>query len=639
MQAERLDLTEFLDKPRRGRAHIVTQAWERLEDVFIGLGFQVAEGPEVETDWHNFEALNMGEGHPARSDWDTLFVDHPGAAAGRTVLRTHTSPVQIRAMLVSPPPIYIVAPGRVFRRDTPDATHMPVFHQIEGLVVDRGITLAHLAGTIDAFIKAFFGEGFESRLRPSYFPFTEPSGEFDLRMPGSEWIELGGCGMVHPNVLRAGGVDPEEWSGFAFGFGIDRMARERHGVNDLREMFTGDMRFAEQFSMKVLLSWLREYVEIPEPVDLAALGDTLAMLGLPVEELTHTGGVAGVVTARVLRTEVPPDAAKVQRVWIDTGDGREHHVWCGAFNFGPGDLVPYAPIGTTLPDGRTLTRRAILGIDSEGMLCSARELELGDDHTGILVLPADAPLGVPYGEALGRRDDVILDLDVTRNRPDCQSYVGIARDLAAKLGTSFTPPDPAGARPPTATRRSRRPSTIVDGDRCGRFTSTVLSGVVVGPSAPWMAERLNAAGMRPINNVVDVSNYVMLELGQPNHAYDLTTLGGNGFRIRTGRPGETLTTLDDVERTVGAGRPVDLRRRGPPDRPRRDHGRRRHRDRRVDHHGGAGDGVVRAHRHQRLGRPPRAALGGVAPLRAGHRSVRDRRRHRPLRRAVARDMS
>ena len=248
VQAERLDLTEFAGKPTRGRSHIVTQAWERLEDVFVGLGFQVAEGPEVETDWHNFEALNMGEGHPARSDFDTLFVDHAGAPAGRTVLRTHTSPVQIRTMLASPPPIYIIAPGRVFRRDTPDATHMPVFHQIEGLVVDRGITLAHLAGTIEAFTKAFFGEGFESRLRPSYFPFTEPSGEFDIRMPGSAWIELGGCGMVHPNVLRAGGIDPEEWSGFAFGFGIDRMARERHGVNDLREMFTGDIRFAEQFS-------------------------------------------------------------------------------------------------------------------------------------------------------------------------------------------------------------------------------------------------------------------------------------------------------------------------------------------------------------------------------------------------------
>ena len=247
VEAERLDLTEFAAKPRRGRPHLVTQAWERLEDVFVGLGFQIAEGPEVETDWHNFEALNMGVGHPARSDFDTLFVDHAGAEPGRTVLRTHTSPVQIRAMLSGAPPIYIVAPGRVFRRDTPDATHMPVFHQIEGLVVDKGITLAHLAGTIEAFTKAFFGPGFTSRLRPSYFPFTEPSGEFDIRTPSGEWLELGGCGMVHPNVLRAGGIDPEEWSGFAFGFGIDRMAKERHAVGDLREMFTGDIRFAEQF--------------------------------------------------------------------------------------------------------------------------------------------------------------------------------------------------------------------------------------------------------------------------------------------------------------------------------------------------------------------------------------------------------
>jgi len=245
--AERLDLTEHVARPRRGRPHLVTQAQERLEDVFVGLGFQIAEGPEVETDWHNFEALNMGEGHPARSDFDTLFVDHAGAEPGRTVLRTHTSPVQIRAMLAGAPPIYIVAPGRVFRRDTPDATHMPVFHQIEGLVVDRGITLAHLAGTIEAFTKAFFGSGFSSRLRPSYFPFTEPSAEFDIRTPSGDWLELGGSGMVHPNVLRAGGIDPEQWSGFAFGFGIDRMAMERHAVGDMREMFTGDIRFAEQF--------------------------------------------------------------------------------------------------------------------------------------------------------------------------------------------------------------------------------------------------------------------------------------------------------------------------------------------------------------------------------------------------------
>jgi phenylalanyl-tRNA synthetase alpha chain len=243
--AERLDLTEFAGKPVRGHAHLVTQAWERLEDVFIGLGFQVAEGPEVETDWHNFEALNMGQGHPARGEFDTLFLDY--GEPGRTVLRTHTSPVQIRTMLNQPPPIYIVAPGRVFRRDTPDATHMPVFHQIEGLVVDRDISLADLAGTIEAFTKAFFGAEFTSRLRPSYFPFTEPSAEFDVQRPDGSWLELGGCGMVHPNVLRAGGIDPEQWSGFAFGFGIDRMSVMRHQIADIRDMFANDLRFVEQF--------------------------------------------------------------------------------------------------------------------------------------------------------------------------------------------------------------------------------------------------------------------------------------------------------------------------------------------------------------------------------------------------------
>jgi phenylalanyl-tRNA synthetase alpha chain len=245
LEAERLDLTETTTRPSRGHLHLVTQAMQRLEDVFVGLGFQIAEGPEVETDFHNFEALNMAAGHPARSMWDTLFVDW--GPPGSTVLRTHTSPVQIRVMQTQPPPIYAVMPGRVFRRDTPDATHMPVFHQIEGLVVDEGITFAHLAGTIQAFTEAFYGPGFSSRLRPSYFPFTEPSAEFDIQRPDGTWLELGGCGMVHPNVLRTVGIDPERYSGFAFGFGIDRMAREFNGVDDLREMFTNDLRFLEQF--------------------------------------------------------------------------------------------------------------------------------------------------------------------------------------------------------------------------------------------------------------------------------------------------------------------------------------------------------------------------------------------------------
>ncbi len=299
--------------------------------------------------------------------------------------------------------------------------------------------------------------------------------------------------------------------------------------------------------MKILLSWLRDYVDPGDDVD--AVADTLAMLGLAVDDIVRTGGVDGIVTARVVRTEAPRDAAKVQRVWVDAGSGRDLHVWCGAFNFAPGDVVPLAPVGTTMPDGRTIGRRAILGVDSEGMLCSARELGLGDDHSGILILPDDAPVGVPYSEALGMRPDVILDLDVTRNRPDCWSYVGVARDLAARRAVEFTPPVPAPLTPEGEQRVAS--VEIVDGDRCGRFTATVVSGVRVGPSAAWMAERLTAAGMRPINNVVDVSNYVMLEVGQPNHPYDLTRLGGGGFRIRTARTGEPLTTLDDVTRPLG----------------------------------------------------------------------------------------
>ena len=245
LEADRLDLTEVLPGPGSGHIHLVTQAIEELEDVFLGMGFTVAEGPEVETDWHNFGALNFPEGHPARDMYDTLYVDF--GKPGSTLLRTHTSPVQVRVMSAGPPPYYSVMPGRVFRSDTADATHMPVFHQIEGLVVDRDITFADLAGTIDAFTKAYFGGDFTSRLRPSYFPFTEPSAEFDIQRPDGTWLELGGCGMVHPNVLSNCGVDPEEWQGFAFGFGIDRLAVARHGVDDLRDLFTNDIRFLSQF--------------------------------------------------------------------------------------------------------------------------------------------------------------------------------------------------------------------------------------------------------------------------------------------------------------------------------------------------------------------------------------------------------
>jgi len=296
--------------------------------------------------------------------------------------------------------------------------------------------------------------------------------------------------------------------------------------------------------MKILLSWLNNYAEFGDDVD--ALAAAMTSLGLAVDDVERVGAtVDGVVTARVIRTQAHPDAARVHRVYLDTGDDVERHVWCGAFNMQAGDVVPLAVIGTTMADGQTIERRGILGIDSEGMLCSARELGLGDDHAGILILPPDSPLGVPYGDVLGVEPDVLFDLDITRNRPDCWGYVGVARDLAARLGLALRVPAPELED----TGEERRADVeILAGDRCGRFTSTVMSGVVVGPSAAWMQRRLAAAGMRPISNVVDVSNYVMLELNQPNHAYDLATLGSDpqrqGFRIRLAAAGETMTTLD-----------------------------------------------------------------------------------------------
>ena len=256
LEAERLDFGEIPAQPRRGHLHLITQTRDTLEDVFVGMGYTVSEGPEAETDWHNFQALNIPVAHPARSTQDTLYLDWGDPES--VLIRTQTSPVQIRLMQSQPPPIYSVMPGRVYRKDTPDARHNPTFSQIEGLVIDRGITFGDLAGTIETFSKAYFGPDITSRLRPAYFPFTEPSGEFEVtcvlcRGDGCRtcsqtgWIELGGCGMVHPNVLSTCGIDPEEWSGFAFGFGIDRQAQMRHAVADMRILLDNDVRFVSQF--------------------------------------------------------------------------------------------------------------------------------------------------------------------------------------------------------------------------------------------------------------------------------------------------------------------------------------------------------------------------------------------------------
>ena len=245
-----------------GARHPLRTLMERIADSFTAMGYEVAEGPEVEAEWFNFDSLNLAPDHPARTMQDTFFVEGPDSGV---VLRTHTSPVQMRAMLTRPLPIYVVCPGRVFRTDELDATHTPVFHQVEGLAIDEGITMGDLKGTLDHFATAMFGEGIVTRLRPSYFPFTEPSAEVDLqcfvcrgdsignadrpcRTCSSEgWIEWGGCGMVNPRVLRAAGIDTDRYTGFAFGMGIERTLMFRNGVTDMRDMVEGDVRFTSAF--------------------------------------------------------------------------------------------------------------------------------------------------------------------------------------------------------------------------------------------------------------------------------------------------------------------------------------------------------------------------------------------------------
>jgi phenylalanyl-tRNA synthetase alpha chain len=261
---ETVDVTLPWDLAPAGARHPLTTLQELVGDVFVAMGWEVAEGPEVEAEWLNFDALNLGPDHPARTMQDTFWLE---PADGGLVMRTHTSPVQARTMLEREPPIYVVCPGRVFRTDELDATHTPVFSQVEGLVVDRGITMAHLKGTLDHFAESMFGEGITTRFRPSYFPFTEPSAEVDLvcfvcrgRQPavetcrtckGEGWIEWGGCGVVNPRVLTACGIDSDTYTGFAFGMGLERTLMFRHGVADMRDLVEGDVRFTTAFGTEI----------------------------------------------------------------------------------------------------------------------------------------------------------------------------------------------------------------------------------------------------------------------------------------------------------------------------------------------------------------------------------------------------
>jgi phenylalanyl-tRNA synthetase alpha chain len=252
LMTESVDVTAVASRRRVGARHPLNLLMEEMSNIFVGMGWEIAEGPELENEWFNFDALNFDEDHPARAMQDTFFVE---PVERHLVLRTHTSPVQIRSLLTRELPVYVVAPGRVYRTDELDATHTPVFHQMEGIAIDKGLTMAHLKGTLEHLARAMFGEGAKIRLRPNYFPFTEPSAELDIWHPtfrgGARWIEWGGCGMVNPNVLRAAGIDPEEYQGFAFGMGIERTLMFRNDVADMHDMVEGDVRFSQQFGMVI----------------------------------------------------------------------------------------------------------------------------------------------------------------------------------------------------------------------------------------------------------------------------------------------------------------------------------------------------------------------------------------------------
>lgn len=248
--AERIDVTLPSTRQPIGARHPITILAEHIADTFVAMGWELAEGPEVETEQFNFDALNFGPDHPARSESDTFHIAPEGS---RQLLRTHTSPVQVRTLLERDLPVYVISIGRTFRTDELDATHTPVFHQIEGLAVDRGLTMAHLKGTLDAFARAEFGPQAGTRIRPHFFPFTEPSAEVDVwfenKKGGAGWVEWGGCGMVNPNVLRAAGIDPVTYSGFAFGMGLERTLQFRNGIADMRDMVEGDVRFSLPFGV------------------------------------------------------------------------------------------------------------------------------------------------------------------------------------------------------------------------------------------------------------------------------------------------------------------------------------------------------------------------------------------------------
>ncbi len=449
LREESLDLTSLGPRRAPGARHPLTVLMEDMADVFVAMGWEIAEGPEVEHEWFNFDALNFDADHPARAMQDTFFVE---PVDRHLLLRTHTSPVQIRSLLERDLPVYVVAPGRVYRTDELDATHTPVFHQIEGIAIDKGLTMAHLRGTLEHLARSMFGPEARIRLRPNYFPFTEPSAELDIWHPtfvgGARWIEWGGCGMVNPNVLRSAGIDPDEYQGFAFGMGIERTLMFRNNVHDMRDMVEGDIRFSRSVRdgrlMRIPLSWLSEYVKLPHDVTPESVHEALVSVGLEEEDI-HSCEVSGpIVVGEVLEfVEEPQSNGKTIRwcqVRVAAKDSPQNPavrgIVCGAANFEVGDLVVVSLPGSVLPGPFPITARKTYGHTSDGMIASAKELGLGDDHSGILRLASlgiEAEVGTDAIALLGL-DDVAVEVNVTPDRGYALSLRGIAREYHHATG-------------------------------------------------------------------------------------------------------------------------------------------------------------------------------------------------------------
>ncbi len=512
-ETEAIDITFPGPPANRGHIHVLTQVRRQIETVLESLGYQVELGPEVETEWYNFEALNISQGHPARENWDSFYF------SPELLLRAHTSPVQIRAMQrIKEPPIYIITPGRCYRRDAPEATRLPYFSQVEGLAVDKGLTVGDMKGTLLYMIQSLYGRERKVRVRPSYFPFTEPSFEFDVSC--GICLRLGLRHRAHGDAQARRGRHPP-------------LLRVRPAL-------------PRAVLMRISYEWLGDFLDLDgvTPKDAA---DVLTRLGVEVESLVMVD-LSQIVIGKVLEQNKHPKSRN--DLWVHQVElgGRTQQIIAGAPNAVPGSLVPVALPGTTVPNGKVVKDMNIAGYQASGMLCSAAELLLGDDHSGILILDSGTP-GDPLTTVIPSQ--AIMEAEITSNRPDEMGHLGIARELAAGLDRpvkrDFMPSFTGTASP---AGRDLVKVTIEDPSLCSRYIGAVIKGAKVGPSPSWLQRRLRACGVRPINNIVDITNYVLLEYAQPLHAFDMAKLSGPEIQVRRARDHEKLLGLDGVTRDL-----------------------------------------------------------------------------------------